>query len=105
MAYAGGFILSLFLVIYILIYFYQTVERKMFIIKNIFYFTPKQDPRGLEDSKVNTQVKQEMGSRQRMLEASIWRVLTCRGGNTIKYIRQGHRKLRMRMDIAKFLEE
>jgi len=35
----------------------------------------------------------------------MWEVVTCRGKRFINQISEGHHKLRMRMDIAKFLED
>ena len=37
-AYAGGLAIASYVCIYIAIYIYQKMERKVYIIKNIFYF-------------------------------------------------------------------
>ena len=50
-------------------------------------------------------MKAELGSRYRISRASCWQLVTCKGKNFISQMAQGHKKLRMRMDIAKFLEE
>jgi hypothetical protein len=40
-----------------------------------------------------------------MVRPSWWMLLTCRGGAFLKQINQGYDKLKMRLDLAKFLEE
>ena len=40
-AYAGGLTIASYVCIYIAIYIYQKMERKVYIIKNIFYFASK----------------------------------------------------------------
>lgn len=89
---------------YLLTYLYQKIERKIYIIKNVFYFAEKLDPK-VKGQPTNFIVKSELGSRYKILRASMWQLITCRGGTFIKQISEGHRKLRMRMDICKFLEE
>ena len=46
-AYAGGCALAVYLAIYIVIYIYQKTERKIYMIKNIFYFTQKIEQKSL----------------------------------------------------------
>jgi len=103
-AYAGGLALSSYVCIYIAIYVYQKMERKVYIIKNIFYFAEKLETK-VHSQPLNFKVKAELGSRYRITRASLWQVVTCRGYRFFNQIKQGHQKLRMRMDIAKFLEE
>ena len=103
-AYAGGLAIASYVCIYIAIYLYQKMERKVYIIKNIFYFATKLETKA-ENQPLNFKIKAELGSRYRITRASLWQVVTCRGMRFFSQIKQGHKKLRMRMDIAKFLEE
>ena len=103
-AYAGGLVLACYVLIYIAIYMYQKLERKVYIIKNIFYFAQKLETK-VENQPLNFKIKAELGARYRITRASLWQIVTCRGMKFFSSIKQGHQKLRMRMDIAKFLEE
>lgn len=77
----------------------------MYIIKNIFYFSTKLEEK-TKERPINFRVKAQMGAQYRMTNnISLWRIVTCRAGLLIKQINQGYKKLGMRMDIAKFLEE
>ena len=82
LAYAGGLALAGYFIFYIVMYAYQKIERKIYLIKNIFYFAEKTEPKVIDQS-LNFQVKHELGSRYRILRASIWHLITCRGGRFI----------------------
>lgn len=77
-AYAGGLAIASYICIYISIYLYQKLERKIYIIKNIFYFTTKLETKALSQP-LNFKVKADLGSRYRITRASLWQVVTCRG--------------------------
>ena len=47
MAFAGGLALTCYLAIYVIIYLYQKAERKVYVIKNIFYFAAKMETKVL----------------------------------------------------------
>jgi len=53
------------------IYLYQKLERKIYIIKNIFYFTTKLETKALSQP-LNFKVKADLGSRYRITRASLW---------------------------------
>ena len=42
-AFAGGLALAIYIIFYVAIYLYQQLERKIYIIKNIFYFSQKME--------------------------------------------------------------
>ena len=102
---AGGAGITLYLLIYVLICAYTKLERKMYIIKSIFYFTTKLENRN-NTRPINFRVKAEMASHYKMNNnISLFRIVTCRAGLLLRQINQGYKKLGMRMDITKFLEE
>jgi len=70
-AYAGGLALACYVCIYIAIYLYQKMERKVYIIKNIFYFAAKLETKS-ENQPLNFKIKAELGSRYRITRASLW---------------------------------
>ena len=77
----------------------------MYIIKNIFYFTTKLENKN-STRPINFRVKAEMASHYKMTNnISFFRMVTCRAGLLLRQINQGYKKMGMRMDIAKFLEE
>ena len=86
MAYAGGLTLTAYLIMYIVIYLYQKIERKVYIVKNIFYFAEKTEPKVLT-TPLNSQVKHELSSRYRILRASMWEIVSYRGGRFIDQIK------------------
>lgn len=102
---AGGAGITLYFLIYVLICAYTKLERKMYIIKSIFYFTTKLENRN-NTRPINFRVKAEMASHYKMNNnISLFRIVTCRAGLLLRQINQGYKKLGMRMDITKFLEE
>lgn len=54
------------------------MERKVYIIKNIFYFATKLETKS-ENQPLNFKIKAELGSRYRITRASLWQIVTCRG--------------------------
>ena len=50
LAYCGGLILAIYLLFYIVLYSYQKVERKIYLIKNIFYFAEKTEAKVLDQN-------------------------------------------------------
>lgn len=103
-AFVGGLALACYLLIYLILYAYQQMEREIHLIRNIFYYNEKLEAKSHEQP-LNFKIKAELGSRRRMTRVSLWQKLTCRGHDFSSKIREGHSKLRMRMDIAKFLED
>ena len=85
LAYAGGLAITGYVVIYCLVFFYQKIERKIYIIKNIFYFAAKLEAK-TNSQPLNFKVKAELGSRYRITRASLWEFLACRGGRFISHI-------------------
>lgn len=77
-AYGGGLAIAVYVAIFVAIYMYQKIERKIYIIKNIFYFAAKLEAK-VKSQPLNFKVKAELGSRYRITRASLWQVLTCRG--------------------------
>ena len=54
------------------------MERKVYIIKNIFYFVMKLETK-VDSQPLNFKIKADLGSRYRITRASLWQVVTCRG--------------------------
>ena len=102
---AGGAGITFYFLIYFLICAYTKLERKMYIIKNIFYFTTKLENKN-NSRPINFRVKAEMASHYKMTNnISLFKIVTCRARLLLRQINQGYKKLGMRMDISKFLEE
>jgi len=84
-AFAGGLLLAGYVIIYVAIYLYQKIERKIYIVKNIFYFAAKMEAK-VSSQPLNFKIKSELGSRYRITRASIWQAVTCRGGRFFRQI-------------------
>lgn len=59
----------------------------------------------IKQANINYQVKAELGDRKRIDRATWLKILTCRGGEFLSKVDQGDKKLKMRLDLAKFLED
>ena len=54
---------------------------------------------------ISLRVKSELGGRRRIDRPTFSDFICCRTGPFFSQIKQGHEKLNMRLDLAKFLEE
>lgn len=104
MSAVGGLALFLFVLIYAVLAFYVTLEQKAFTIVNLFYFSARFEEK-THHQPINYQVKAELGGRYRIERPSLLDLIRCRSGTFFERINQGHEKLKMRLDLAKFLEE
>ena len=104
MAAVGGLGLFLFALLYCILAFYVNIEQKIFTIINIFYFSSRVDEK-MKKQPINFRVKSELGGRFRMERPGLLDLILCRSGAFFSRINQGHEKLKMRLDLAKFLEE
>ena len=104
LAAVGGFGLALFVLLYAAVAFYVQMEQKMFTVMNLFYFSAKFEEKMLHQP-TEYKVKAELGGRYRVERPSLLELISCKAGPFFEKINKGHEKLKMRLDLAKFLEE
>ena len=100
----GGLALFLFVLFYIILAFYVNLEQKIYTIINLFYFSARFETKATKQP-ISYRVKAELGGRHRIDRPSFRDLICCRSGPFFSQIKQGHEKLKLRLDLAKFLEE